>query len=244
MSGDGNTLLTYALVTNPAPLQVSPSAGEASVATLTVVVSCPKSTGSATISQIMIVLPVGKPDAPDPTDLTGAAPPLSAASISSSGSDTWTPRIRQVPNVFVFTPQGGPVNVSDQSLTISTRDRGQPAGRYRDHPHQRMGGAAQGYSALAAVAAVRHDLAAGREIPLRILRGELHRRYAGNRARADGDAIVDRIDQRALPHEIRRAGATTSASVRAWTSPPLYDDTAFILEASSSQGSHPVKPRS
>jgi len=114
-----NTLLTYSLVTSPTPVQVSPSTTTPSVAALTLVVSCPRSVGTATVSQISITLPVdqsGKP--PDPINLAATAPPLSSASISSSGTDVWVPAAGVGPGVFIFTPKTGPVKVSTQSLTI------------------------------------------------------------------------------------------------------------------------------
>ena len=115
-----NTLLTYSLVTSPTPVQVSPSTTVTSVASLTFVVSCPRSLGAAMVSQIMIVLPVdgaGKP--PDPTNLATIAPPLASASISSSGTDIWTPVAGPAPNIFIFrTKAEQPVQIKDQSLTI------------------------------------------------------------------------------------------------------------------------------
>jgi hypothetical protein len=119
-----NTLLTYSLVTSPTPVQVSPStttpAQTPSVASLTFVVSCPQSVKMVTVSQIIIVLPVDiKDKPPDPVKLAATAPPLSSASISSSGTDVWVPAAGAAPGVFIFTPKSGqPVQVSQQSLTI------------------------------------------------------------------------------------------------------------------------------
>src|SRR5215207_2909671 len=119
MLQDGTTLLTYSLTTEPMPVQVSVSPTSPSLATLIFVVSCPRSVGTATVSQITISLPVdaaGK--APDPTNLAMTAPLLSSASISSSGSDVWVPSAGSSPGLFIFTPKSGPVQVSAQSLTI------------------------------------------------------------------------------------------------------------------------------
>lgn len=121
MLQDGNTLLTYSLTTTPLPVQVSLSTSVVSLATLLFVVSVPKppGIGSATVAQITISLPVdqaGKP--PDPANLCMTAPPLSSASISSSGTDQWIPSAGASPGQFIFKPQAGQVLVSGQSLTI------------------------------------------------------------------------------------------------------------------------------
>lgn len=240
MSGDGNTLLTYALVTNPSPLQVSPSAGDASVATLTVVVSCPKSVGSATVSQIMIVLPVGKPDAPDPTDLTESAPPLSAASISSSGSDTWTPGAGAAPNAFVFTPHGGPVTVSGQSLTIEITGIevsplvGTAIIRINEWAAQRNGTPPAAQSPPSGT--VSQQVA---KFPYGFYAVNF---TAGVPEIAIGQtATLSWIGSTNASFLIKYAGQSIDvSSVRTWTSPPLYEDTAFLLEASSSQGGQTV----
>lgn len=121
---DSNTVLTYSLVTSPMPVQVSTSTPPASDATLTFVVSCPRpvpghpAPSTANVAQISIILPVdvaGQP--PDPTNLAETAPLPSSASISSSGSDQWEVTPGHA-GVFTFTPKGGPVQVSAQSLTI------------------------------------------------------------------------------------------------------------------------------
>jgi hypothetical protein len=65
-----STLLTHSLVTTPMPVQVSPSAINPSLAKLTFVISCPRSTGKATVAQIIIALPVDEKGKPaDPTNL-------------------------------------------------------------------------------------------------------------------------------------------------------------------------------
>ena len=113
------TQLTYSLTTKPLPVEVSLSATSPSLATLIFVVSCPIPPGAVTISQITIAIPVdetGEP--PDPTNLAMIAPPLSSASITSSGTDVWVPSAGAAPGLFIFTPKGGPVEVSEQSLTI------------------------------------------------------------------------------------------------------------------------------
>ena len=115
-------LLTYSLTTEPMPVQVSLSSTSPSIATLTFVVSCPKKTstfpGSATVAAIEIILPVDTSGTQDPANLCLTAPPLSSASISSSGGDVWIPSDAGAPGAFYFMPQAGSVLVAGQSLTI------------------------------------------------------------------------------------------------------------------------------
>ena len=114
-----DSLLTYSLVTSPTPVQVSPSTTVASVASLTFVVSCPLA-GGAMVSQIVIILPVDTAGGtPDPINLASVAPPLSSASISSTGTDVWEVGAGPSPNIFIFSPKSGePVQIKAQSLTI------------------------------------------------------------------------------------------------------------------------------
>ena len=112
----GNTLLTYAMNSNPYPLEVSQSPTSPSVANLTFVVSCPRSVNECTVSQIVVHLPVG--DWSDATNLTPTAPPASAASIASSSGAQWTPSAGVGAGTFVFTPPSGSAVISSDSLTI------------------------------------------------------------------------------------------------------------------------------
>src|SRR6185503_408202 len=111
-------LLTYSLTTDPLPVQVSLSATSPSLATLTFVVSCPKSTGSATVGAIEIVLPVDTSGTQDAANLCMVAPPLSSASISSSDGLEWIPTSGGSPGAFYFMPPEDSVLVAGQSLTI------------------------------------------------------------------------------------------------------------------------------
>ncbi len=110
------TMLTYAMTTSPNPLEVSASPTKLSPANFTFVVSCPRSVGSCTVSQIAVHLPVG--DGSDPTNLTSTPPTIAAASISSSDGAVWTPSLGVAQGMFLFTPPGGSVTIANQSLTI------------------------------------------------------------------------------------------------------------------------------
>jgi hypothetical protein len=114
---DGSTTyLTYAMTTNPDPLEVSAGPKAPSNATLTFAASVPRSAGECTVGQIIIQIPVG--DISDSTNLTNVAPPLSAASISSSDGAVWTPSQGVSAGAFVFTPPNGSALMSTQGLTI------------------------------------------------------------------------------------------------------------------------------
>lgn len=110
------TCLTYAMSSTPNPVTVSPSPQSPSSANLTFVASCPPDVGSCKVGQIVITIPVG--DGTDATDLTNVAPPLSAASISSSDGAVWQVIAGVAPGTFIFKPQSGPVEISTQALTI------------------------------------------------------------------------------------------------------------------------------
>ena len=111
-------LLTYSLTTDPLPVQASPSETSPAIATLTFVVSCPKSTGSATVAAIEIVLPVDTGGTEDASNLCMTAPPLSSAAISSSDGSEWTQTSAGAPGAFYFTPPNDSILVAGQSLTI------------------------------------------------------------------------------------------------------------------------------
>src|SRR5262249_42007382 len=117
---DSTTQLTYSLTTQPMPVQVSTTTA-LSYATLIFVVSCPYSVGAVTISKITISLPFDSGGYSDPTNLCMTEPPQSSASISSNGKDQWTVT-QNAAGDFIFTPQGGPVEVSEQSLTIEFKN--------------------------------------------------------------------------------------------------------------------------
>ena len=110
------TTLTYAMTTNPNPIEVSTSPATPALATLIFVVSCPRAVGSCTVSQLTVQLPVG--DVSDATNLTNVAPSASAASISASDGAGWTPSLGVSPGLFIFSPPGESVQLSEQSLTI------------------------------------------------------------------------------------------------------------------------------
>ena len=117
-SDPNQSLLTYSLATSPAPLQVSP-AGTPSIGALTIVVSCPDSVGSVTISKVIVKLPIGDPNAPDATDLTETATGISP-SVYSPGPVIWRFEAGAEAGTFDLTPVSGiPVTVESQGLTLS-----------------------------------------------------------------------------------------------------------------------------
>lgn len=113
-----NTLLTYALVTSPSPVQVSPQSGPPSVATLTIVVSCPINLSQVTVTELTFNLPIGDPSDPDATDLSETT--IGIPSVSSSGGDNWEPGPGAAPGTYIVKPQSGNDGViAGQGLTIT-----------------------------------------------------------------------------------------------------------------------------
>lgn len=116
---DSNTLLAYALVTSPAPVQVSPQSGPPSVASLTFVISCPVGLDQVKVSQITFALAIGDPKNPDATDLSETATGISP-SVSSSGIDKWQIGPGAAAGTFVLKPgAGGSGAISSQGLTVT-----------------------------------------------------------------------------------------------------------------------------
>lgn len=112
VSSDG-MLLDYAMITNPDPLNVG------ATASLIFAISAPRSLAGANVSQISFVLPVGNPDAPDPTDLTDVPPSQKNAAIAYSGKEVWTIEAGQGDGVFIAKPPAGGVTMGADSLTVS-----------------------------------------------------------------------------------------------------------------------------
>lgn len=115
---DNNALLTYSLTTAPTPVQVSPQQGPPSLASLTLVISCPISIDSVTVSQITFNLAVGDPSAPDATDLTDTAAGIKA-SVASTDSTQWQMGPGAASGVFVLTPLSGSGVIESQGLIIT-----------------------------------------------------------------------------------------------------------------------------
>lgn len=120
MSDSGiSTLLTYALSTSPSPLTASPAQGDPVFASLSFVVSCPDSVGSAVVSQIAITVPVRSDAAGGLTDTAPSKP----ASIASSDGTEWTSPAPDSSGMFSFTPRNGQsATINKNSLSISIPD--------------------------------------------------------------------------------------------------------------------------
>lgn len=116
---ESNTLLSYALVTSPSPVQVSPTSGSPSLATVTLVVSCPPGVAQVKVTQIAFNIPIANPAAPDAADLALTATGI-GHSVSSSDSDQWTNDPGAAAGTFVVRPKAGQSGIiSTQGLTIS-----------------------------------------------------------------------------------------------------------------------------
>jgi hypothetical protein len=225
---DKTAALDYSLMTVPHPLCVSPATGPPAVATLTFVVSAPRSAGAVPVQRLVFTLPVGG----DPTDLTEDASAITA-SVSSSGTERWQAGGGAVAGAFVVRPStGGSVEIATQALTIS----------FQNVPVSRLVGTARvkivedqgtpdgqgtlsievpkfppGFYALDFTAAV-PEVASGQTVTLKW--------------QASANAHC----------QIRRSGGdpVDVSAVRTWTSPPLYSTTVFLLHASATEGGQTV----
>jgi hypothetical protein len=108
-----DAILTYALTTDPWPVQVGKSA------TVQLVVDAPRE-GTTSVRQLTVAIPVdAEGTAPNATNLAATAPGEGCAAIVCSASQAWdvTPGI---PGEFVFAPKSRqPVDLTGQSLTIT-----------------------------------------------------------------------------------------------------------------------------
>ncbi|HEY0035586.1 MAG TPA: hypothetical protein VGB66_02800 [Longimicrobium sp.] len=230
-----DTLLTYALMTAPAPVQVSPQAGPPSVAALTFVVSCPLAIGEATVTQITFNLPVGDPSNPDSGSLTDTANGISP-SVSSSGPDSWQIGPGAAPGSFVLTPGSGQTGTIDaQGLTVALTGI-QVSPVVGTAPVNIVEQAqADGYPPQARVTGI-----AVPKFPYGF--------YAGNFAASTpqvqhgGTAALTWVGSVNATYTIFwGTGSQVVSGVRTWTSPPLDDTTSFILEVAAQQDGQTVK---
>lgn len=234
-----STMLSYAMTTTPNPIQVSTSPTSPALANLIFVVSCPRSTGSATVSQISIHLPVGAIS--DSTNLTNVAPSASAASITASDGAAWTPSLGVAEGLFIFTPPGGSAQIGNQSLTIqlagiqvspmvgtaniAIAEWASPGAFAPPSPHQPPSG-----QASVAVA--------------KFPSGFYAFDFAPNKPQVNsGDTVTltwvgsDNADY-SIAYGDQQPVAVTG---RTWTSPPLYTTTVFMLIASATVAGQTVK---
>ncbi len=239
---DSNTLLTYSLMTTPSPVQVSPSASSPSLATLTFVVSCPRSVGTANVAQIIVAIPVDVKDKPaDPTNLAATPPLLSSASITSTGTDEWVPAAGIAPGVFIFTPKGGgAVKLSDQSLTIAFTGI---------HVNALVGTAlvrinewaAPGDSTPPPINGAPSG-AVSVEVP-KFPYGFFAGNFATNKPMIENgqSAVLTWVGSVNATYKILFAKEERNVSdVRTWPSPGLLDTTTFILEVKAQAGNQSV----
>jgi microcystin-dependent protein len=111
------TLLNYALLTEPFPLQASPDSGSTKPAKLTIVASNPNPEAPVTIKKkISITLPIGA----TARDLTATAP------LNTVAPQYWTPpskpRLGEGVAIYDFTPTAGHKDVTDQGLNFIFND--------------------------------------------------------------------------------------------------------------------------
>jgi hypothetical protein len=224
------TLLTYSLMTTPAPVQVSPQAGPPSVAALTFVVSCPVDIGQATVTQIAFNLPVGT-DSGSLTNVGGGISP----SVSSSGPDSWQIGPGAAPGSFVLTPGSGqPGTIDAQGLTVAL-----------------TGIQVSPVVGTAPVNVVEQALADGHSLETRVTGIAVPKFPYGFQA---GNFAPDEpLVQHGGRVTLTWVGSTNAAytvfwgtgsqvvtDVRTWTSPALVDTTTFILEVKAQEAGETV----
>jgi len=234
-----STMLSYAMTTTPNPVQVSTSPTSPALANLIFVVSCPRSTGSCTVSQISVHLPVGAVS--DSTNLTNVAPSASAASITASDGAQWTPSLGVAEGLFLFTPPGGSVQISNQSLTI------QLAGIQVSPMVGTANIAIAEWASPGAYPAppVRQPPSGQAVVPVaKFPSGFYAFDFAPNKPQVNsGDTVTltwvgsDNADY-SIAYGDQPPVAVTG---RTWTSPPLYSTTVFILTASATVAGQTVK---
>jgi hypothetical protein len=222
--------LTYALMTNPSPVTVSPASGPPTVATLTFIASVPLQPGNppVQVKRIAFTLPVGG----DAVDLTEDAGSIQA-SVASSGPDRWQVGPGAGPGIFVVRPvDGQPVAIDEHALTITftgiavSRRVGTAAVKIVETT-------ATGDPAKAEIAVAKFpagfyafDFTAG--VPQVAAGGTAALRWA-----ASYGSRCELLYGSAPPIDV--------SNVRTWTSPPLYATTVFMLHASASEGGETVR---
>ena len=116
VTSDTDMLLDYALLASQSPITVSPPQGDPIFVTLTFIVSKPKASKNAIVTEINFTFPHGT----SAYDLTADPIPESSASISTTGNEAWHIRQGIKPGMFTAKPTSdGPVTISDQSLTVT-----------------------------------------------------------------------------------------------------------------------------
>jgi hypothetical protein len=232
------TMLSYAMTTTPNPVEVSTSPTSPALANLIFVVSCPRSVGSCTVSQITVALPVGAVS--DATNLTNVAPSASAATISSSDGTAWTPSLGVAAGLFVFSPPGGSVQISEQSLTIliagiqvspmvgtadiTFHEWAAPGAYPPPTPHDPPSGTAVIQVSKFPSGFYVSDFAAN--VPQVSSGGTATLTWIGS---DNADYSIAYADQPPKP-----------VTGRTWYSPPLYTTTVFILTASATSAGQTV----
>ena len=229
---EGDSVLTYALQTEPTPVQVSPASGPPSIATLRFVMTAPKASSSIVVSKVVFRLPIGDPAAPAAIDLTQTAAGISA-SVSSSGPERWSIGPGAEPGVFLLEPADNPpVPITTQGIVVELTgiqvspivgtaqvkiveftDGGgtQPRRFAITVPKFPLGFSAGNFSA---------------EAPM-----------VENGATA---VLTWNGSTQAFYTMLWGSQSRTVSDIRRWTSPPLTDDTTFILQVSAQQSGETV----
>ncbi|CAM4344648.1 hypothetical protein [Corallococcus exiguus] len=218
-------LLTYGLEVDPATIHVSTDPATPTLASLTFAVNAPPRQ-VIQVGKIAIHVPV---DSSKPEAWNLSASPLTrdCATLTSTGTDTWTPALTN--GWFVFTPDGGPVEISDQSLRITIAKipvnvvvgtakivlkEWAAAGRGSEVPEQPTGG--RSWDAVKFPSQFFFSNLAADRVKVRVGEG-VTLTWAGS-----ADALYSVATDNGSPVRVE-AGP--------WTSPPLMGNTTFTVYA-------------
>lgn len=229
---EGNTVLTYALQTEPTPVQVSPASGPPSLATLRFVITAPLSVSSVLVKEIVFRLSIGDPNAPDSNDLTETATGI-APSVSSSGPDKWSLTAGPTPGVFVLKPADNPpVPLASQGLTVELTG-------IQVSPIVGTAKVKIVETTDQAAPQPRQCSIAVPKFPLGFSAGN----FAADAPMVDNGSpaiLTWNGSAQAIYTMLWGAQARIVSDVRRWTSPPLTDTTTFILQVSAQQSGQTV----
>jgi len=235
---ESNTLLTYALTTAPVPVQVSPSSGPPSIATLTFAISAPMTNGGGVVvKEITFNLPVGNPAQPDSSDLTLTSEGINPSASSSSG-ERWDIVPGTATGSFVLSPPAGAsgeIDAQGLSVVFTGIKVSQIVGTAQLRVLETAGTGGRPSErrvAVVALAKFPYNFSAGNfsaETPLVPNGGSAILSWSGS--------------QQAIYTILWSTHSQVVSNQRRWTSPPLSDVTSFILQVTVQQGGQTVELR-
>ena len=223
------TLLDYAIGTGPDHLQVSPPDGNPSYGSLTIVVANPSTTMPVFVQQIQFSVPIG----PGADDLTTAA---AASGILATASPAAQWQIAQTAaGVFTATPLPGFSTITGAGIAfrLSNIAVNQQVGTATLTVSESSAPAPPGSTPTPTVSTAAFPLA---KFPYGFFFS--HLAASAPQVANGGTVTLTWVGSDGPTYTLRYGAASADVTaVRTWTSPPLSQDTTFILQASAqSQG--------